>query len=280
MWTLSGFADEIDPDFATQCAHVRDLGLSHLEFRSAWGVNVLDLDAEQRARARGILAEHGLAVSSIGSPIGKIGITEAFEPHLARFRHCLDVAEEFEAPFIRLFSFFVPEGDDPASHRDEVIARSRAFAQATHDHPYGSRVTLLHENEKEIYGDTPVRCLDLIERVADPAYRLTWDPANFVQVGVARPFDEGYAALRPHVVYLQLKDAVAGSGEVVPSGEGDGQVRETIRALAADGFDGFLSLEPHLATQDSFGGFSGADEWSRAHAALVGILREEGIEYR
>ena len=51
MWTLSGFSDEISPDLEEQCALVRKLGMTHLEFRSAWGTNVLDLDGEQLARA-------------------------------------------------------------------------------------------------------------------------------------------------------------------------------------------------------------------------------------
>ena len=106
---------------------------------------------------------------------------------------------------------------------------------------------LLHENEKDIYGDVPDRVLDIVESVGSPALRLAWDPANYVQVGVT-PFTDGYAKLRPHTVYVQIKDALLATGDVVPAGEGDGQVRETVRALAADGFDGFFSMEPHLGT--------------------------------
>ena len=104
---------------------------------------------------------------------------------------------------------------------------------------------LLHENEKDIYGDVPERVLDIVESVGSPALRLAWDPANYVQVGVT-PFTDGYATLRPYTVYVQIKDALLATGDVVPAGEGDGQVRETVRALAADGFDGFFSMEPHL----------------------------------
>lgn len=275
MWTLSGFADEIDPDFQTQCDQLVALGLTHLELRSAWGVNILDLDEDQLSEVERNLAEHNLSVSAIGSPIGKISITDPFEPHLERFEHCLDVAERLHAPFIRLFSFFIPAGDDPDSHREEVLRRMAALAQAAH----GRDVTLLHENEKEIYGDTPARCLDIVTSVDDPSLQLTWDPANFVQVGVARPFDEGYAQLRPHVVHLQIKDALSKDGSVVAAGEGDGQVVETIRALREDGFDGFFSLEPHLAQADELGGFSGPSEWTRAHAAFTAMLQDEGIEY-
>ena len=81
---------------------------------------------------------------------------------------------------------------------------------------------------------------------------MAWDPANFVQVGV-RPFTEGYALLRPHLEYVQIKDARRADGSVVVAGAGDGEVVETIRALREDGFDGFFSLEPHLGDVDRAG---------------------------
>lgn len=275
MWTLSGFADEIDDDFEKQCAVLNQLGITNIELRSAWGVNVLDLNEEQLQQAKAILDEHHLAVSSIGSPIGKIFITEDFEPHLARHDIALHRAAFFSAPYIRLFSFFIPEGDDPESHRDEVIRRMSELAARARGHD----VILLHENEKEIFGDIPSRCVDIVESVASPQLRLAWDAANFVQCGV-RPFTEGYETIRPHLEYMQVKDAVLATGEVVPAGAGDGETLETIRALHTDGFDGYFSLEPHLGSTNSLGGFSGEDLFTKAHTAFTEILRAEGIDYR
>jgi sugar phosphate isomerase/epimerase len=137
---------------------------------------------------------------------------------------------------------------------------------------------LLHENEKEIYGDNPRRCLDIVTSVGSPKLQLAWDPANFVQVGV-RPFTEGYEMLRPHVGYIQIKDALLADGTVVVAGAGDGEVVETIRALRTDGFDGFFSLEPHLGDTSSTGAFSGPDLFTQAWKAFTNILNSEGIEY-
>ncbi|HVK35901.1 MAG TPA: sugar phosphate isomerase/epimerase family protein [Microlunatus sp.] len=274
MWTLSGFSDEIDQDFATQCEVVTRLGLQYIEIRSAWGTNILDLDADQLATVQQLLTQHGLQVSSIGSPIGKIAITDDFAPHLERMRHAAEVARLLQAPYIRLFSFFIPEGDDPDDHRDEVITRMRAIAEVAEQ----AGVIAVHENEKHIFGDIPRRCLDIVTTVDSPHLKLAWDPANFVQCGV-KPFSEGYADLRPHTVYIQIKDALFADSSVVVAGAGDGEVPETIRALREDGFDGFFSLEPHLGTQNALGGFSGADLWIQAHAAFTDILRSEGIAY-
>ena len=274
MWTLSGFIDEISDDFSEQCKVAAGLGLRYVEVRSAWGTNVLDLDDTQLATVREALAEYGLQASSIGSPIGKISIDDEFPPHLERMRHAVEVAKTLEAPYIRLFSFFIPEGTDPDSWRDEVLTRMSALAEAAAD----SDVILVHENEKEIYGDIPRRCLDIVTSVSSPKLQLAWDPANFVQVGV-RPFTDGYALLRPHVDYIQIKDALLADGTVVVAGAGDGEVPETVRALRADGFDGFFSLEPHLGEYTAYGALSGPELFTKAWKGFTDILSSEGIQY-
>jgi sugar phosphate isomerase/epimerase len=274
MWTLSGFVDEISDDFTEQCQVASGLRLRYVEVRSAWGTNILDLDDSQLANVRETLDGYGLKVSSIGSPIGKISIDDEFPPHLERMHHALEVAETLQAPYIRLFSFFIPEGTDPDSRREEVLSRMGALAEAAVD----SDVILVHENEKEIYGDIPRRCLDIVTSVSSPKLQLAWDPANFVQVGV-RPFSEGYAMLRPYVGYIQIKDALLVDGTVVVAGAGDGEVPETVRALRADGFDGFFSLEPHLGEYTAFGALSGPELFTQSWKAFTDILTSEGIAY-
>jgi sugar phosphate isomerase/epimerase len=189
-------------------------------------------------------------------------------------QHAVEVAKTLQAPYIRLFSFFIPEGTDPDSRRDEVLSRMSALAEAAAD----SDVILVHENEKDIYGDIPRRCLDIVTSVNSPNLKLAWDPANFVQVGV-RPFTEGYAMLRPHVSYVQIKDALLADASVVVAGAGDGEVPETVRALRDDGFDGFFSLEPHLGKYTAFGALSGPELFTKSWEAFTGILTSEGIQY-
>jgi sugar phosphate isomerase/epimerase len=275
MWTLSGFADEISPDFEKQCQTLRTLDVKYLEFRSAWDTNALDLNDAQLRLACRILAAHDLRVSSVGSPIGKIGIHDNFDEHLYRFDRALKIAALLEAPYIRIFSFFLPGSEPPDLHREEVLRRLRALTARACGHD----VVLLHENEKRVYGDTPERCRDIVESVGSPQLRLTWDAANFVQCHV-RPHTEAYALLRPYVDYVQIKDAIWATGQVVPAGGGDGEVRETVQALYADGFDGFFSLEPHLAASGAMSGFSGAELFTTAHHAFARLLADEHIDYQ
>ena len=273
-WTLSGFGDEIDPDPETQIAVLQALGARHVEVRSAWGVNVVDLDDAQLSALVERLSGADMAVSAVASPIGKVDVDEDPESEVVRLERVIRVARALQTQYIRIFSFFI-EGRSPEIARDAVLTRMARLAETA----ARQGVILLHENEKGIYGDTPERVLDLVETVASPALRLAWDSANFVQVGVAHPHDDGYAKLRPYLDYLQVKDARFADSVVVPAGEGDGEFRESMRAFAADGFEGFASLEPHLQLGHALGGFSGPENWRRAHAAFVRVLREEGIAY-
>jgi sugar phosphate isomerase/epimerase len=272
---LSGFADEISPELDDQLAILAAESISHLELRSVWSTNVADLSGGQLKSFRQALDDAGVAVSAIGSPIGKIELAAPLGPELERMRRVADIASELGTPIVRVFSFFVPPGEPPERHRRQVIDRMCALTQIAEDRG----LILAHENEKEIYGDRPERCADLITAVGSPAFRATFDAANFVQCGV-QPHTEGYGLLRPHLVYLQVKDALAATGEVVPAGQGDGQVDETLSALRDSGFEGYVSLEPHLGQAGRYGGFSGPQGFRRAAQALKALLDELSISWQ
>ncbi|MBV9786719.1 MAG: sugar phosphate isomerase/epimerase [Chloroflexi bacterium] len=275
MWTLSAFADEISPDLHVQVETLLREGITHLELRGVAGNNVLALTDSDIAIIRTTLDQHGIKVSSIGSPIGKISIGDEFGPHYTAFERALHVAQVLEAPFIRIFSFFMPPGEDPARYRDQVLDRLHQLVRRAE----GTGITLLHENEKEIYGDIPSRCHDILSQINSPSLRAAWDPANFVQCGV-QPYSEGYAALRPFIAYVHVKDAVRATGAVVPAGHGDGEWPDTLTALHSSGFDGFFSLEPHLQEAGPFAGFSGPDLFHVAAEAFTSLLRTQQIAWR
>ncbi len=279
MWTISGFADEISRDLDEQIDLLTKLNIRFVEFRSAWGTKVLDLTEEQLKTAKEKLDQAGIQLSSVGSDLGKIQITDPFEEHLERTRHGVEVAKFFGAKYIRLFSFFIPEGEDADQYRDEVLRRTRemvALAEA-------GGVTLLHENEKGIYGDIPRRVADLMSSIDSPNYRAIFDPANYVQSG-AKPVDEAYPLVKEYVDYIHVKDATTPTDEhpiglITPAGKGDGQFQELFATLKADGFDGFFSIEPHLGDFDEFGGLCGPDLWTDAHTALIDLFTQTDVEW-
>ncbi len=273
-WVLSGFGDEIDPDPSVQATVLLALGAHHIEVRSAWGINVADFDDETTAKLAAILKDKGMKVSAVASPIGKVDVSLPVEHEVGRLRHIIKVAKALDAPYIRVFSFYRGEDQSQDDIRDAVIERMAALAAEAQ----AAGVILVHENEKDIYGDTPERVLDIVQGVDSPALRVAWDNANFVQVG-NKPFTDGYAMLRPYLEYFQVKDAIAATGTVVPSGQGDGELDETIAALAADGYTGFASLEPHLAEAHHLGGFSGPVAFGEAARAFAVLAAKNGVSF-
>ncbi|MCZ2402450.1 sugar phosphate isomerase/epimerase [Paenarthrobacter sp. Z7-10] len=271
-WTLSGFGDEIDPNPDLQASVLLALGARHIEVRSAWGVNVVDLEPDQTAALKKTLDTRGVMVSAVASPIGKVDVALDADLELERLRRVIGVANVLETKYVRVFSFYRADGVPVEDTRDDVLSRMRLLA----DEAERSGVVLLHENEKDIYGDTPERVLDIVESVGSPALKVAWDSANFVQVGV-RPFSAGYAMLRPHLEYLQVKDALLATGEVVPAGHGDGELLETLTALRDDGYRGFASLEPHLADTHALGGFSGPVAFGQAARAFAALATTIGV---
>lgn len=254
---LSAFGDEIASDLDGQLAGLRQHDVSFLEFRSAWGINVIDLSDLDLRRARERVAAERIGVSAVASPVGKVPIDADFDAERGRCRRALAAARKLDTPLVRIFSFFIPDRRY-RHHRDEVVRRLAAFASDARE----ARVTLVLENESYVYGDTPERCLDVLQAVDSPALRMAFDPANFVQVGV-RPHAEAWPLLRPYVEHVHIKDAVAVDRtgfapypERVPAqrlmdsvrvpGAGQGELGALLRALAAGGYTGFLTLEPHL----------------------------------
>ena len=177
---ISGFADEISQDFETQLKTVTELGMHYISLRSADGKNVADYtaaEAEEKLLPR--LKAYGVGVSSLGSPIGKIPVNdeEAFAQDCRKLEELCRMCKVFDCRYIRIFSFYIPEDEDPETYHDAVVAKLRRYDEIAQK--YG--VVLLHENEKGIYGDTAARCLDIHKNF--PELKCVFDPANYLQCG-------------------------------------------------------------------------------------------------
>jgi sugar phosphate isomerase/epimerase len=137
---LTGFADEISPELDEQLETLAQESINYMELRSVWNTNVLDLSDDELDRVKSGTAERGIRISSIGSPLGKVSVTNPFGPHLERFRLALRAADVMEAPYVRVFSFFIPEGQEPGHYREEVIDRMGIMAGEAEN----AGVTLMH----------------------------------------------------------------------------------------------------------------------------------------
>ncbi len=281
-FVLSGFGDEIDASLDVQMEVMAGLGIRHIELRGVDARSIAAFNPREAAVLRRRMDAKGFKVSALGSPYGKIGIMDEFEPHLVQFKVSLEVAEILGAPNIRMFSFVVPEGVDPASVRSEVMRRLEAFVEAAQ----GKSIKLLHENEKHIFGDVTERCVDIMETFKG-AIRFTYDPSNFVQCGVDNAIS--FKALRPYIDYMHIKDSVYSKEKAAfdkgfdtvsdvhrPAGYGDGKVEWILRELVKSGWTGFASIEPHLTRNDAVPG-TGADKFICAANALTELIAKISV---
>ncbi len=283
---ITGFADEIAQDLDTQIDGLKKLGMSYVEMRGVDGDNLIFHSNDKIKEIKAKLDDAGIKLSALGSPLGKIGIKDSFEPHFEAFKRAVEIAHRMGTHNIRMFSFYMPSEDGEISPaiKDEVFERLGKFA----DYASLNDVCLLHENEKGIYGAKAKECREIMDAFAGDHFKAIFDFANFVQVG--QDTLEAYELLKDFIVYIHVKGAINGTGKVFPAGFGDGNVEEILKRLFNNGFNGFLSLEPHLFDFDGFAGLEkrvvsapfyeegkkldGFSAFSLSYNALTAILGE------
>lgn len=246
---VSGFADEIDSDFTVQLKTVTGLGMNYISLRSANGRGIAEYTVDEVSeQLLPVLRRFGVKVSSLGSPIGKIRVDDeaGFARQLGELDTLCQIGRLLDCRYIRMFSFYIPDGAAPEQYRDVVVSKLKQFIDVADSYD----IVLIHENEKEIYGDTAKRCRELMDALPHPCFRSVFDFANFVQCG-EDPL-ACWELLKDTVSYIHIKDAVAAEQENVLCGSGEGRIREILNlAVNRDGYKGFLTLEPHLVLFDS-----------------------------
>jgi sugar phosphate isomerase/epimerase len=289
---ISGFSDEISSDFHTQLEVVSNLGMKYISLRGIDGKNIGDFTVDEiKENVQPRLQKAGIGVSSIGSPIGKVFINdeEGFAKQKLMLNTLCKIANLLDCQYIRIFSFYIPKSDNADPYRAEVVRKLKEFAAIAEKY----NVILLHENEKDIFGDIGRRCQEILTEVSSPYFKGIFDFANFVQCG--EDTVECYDLLKDEIVYIHIKDAVTAESENVVCGTGEGKIPELLARFIKSGYKGFLTLEPHLVLFDSLKdleledateiikdnkGLDGAGGYKLQYEALLEILNKiesEGI---
>lgn len=253
----TGFADEAGVDLATQIRATRELGWSAIEMRAVRvpgfeAANLHNLPDAAFDLVHATLGEAGVRVNSLGSAIANGGrdIRKPFDNDLAAARRAAPRARRLGAEFVRVMSY--PIGDPAELLAAERFRRLREIIAVFAD----SGVTVVHENCANYGGMGASFSLRLIENV--PGLKLVFDPGNTV---ADRDHDrpaphprqsawEFYRAVRPHIAYVHIKDAVpndiAGHPRHVFPGEGVADIRRILADLLDTGYANGLSIEPHM----------------------------------
>lgn len=256
---LSAFADEYADSFEEQLQGLNKLGISHIEIRHVNKKNISVLTKAEVLETKELLDKYGIKASAIGSPLGKIKLDGDIDSHIETAKRVFEYANLLGAKYVRMFSFYAPEGRNIVDMKDEVFSALGRLLDAARE--YG--VVLCHENEANIYGDIPERCRELLD--AFPDLMCVFDMGNFVLEGVD-PYPEAYRLLMDRIAYFHIKDALS-AGAIVPPGCGEAKIAEILAEHKKDvDCDFFVSLEPHLEL------FSGLN-------ALVGRSFENPYKY-
>ncbi|MBQ9714496.1 MAG: sugar phosphate isomerase/epimerase [Clostridia bacterium] len=257
--TVSAFSDEYSQDLIEQCKALNGFGIDYMEMRGVDGKNVSVLTKEEVLEAKKKLNDYGVKVSALGSPLGKIKVDGDMDGHLETAKHIFDTANELGAKNIRVFSFYLPDGKTREDCKTQVydgLEKMLTLAEA-----YG--VTLCHENEALIYGESPEKCLEIMKYFGG-RFKAVLDMGNYVLDGYDP--EKAYAMLLDYIEYFHIKDSLQ-AGAIVPPGKGEAKIKEILdRYKASDKKDTFITLEPHLQT------FSGLN-------ALVGKKFENPYKY-
>jgi len=275
MARLSAFGDEAVDNFLGQVKFLAGEKVSFIEPRFLNKKNILDLNKDELKEARKILRDYGMKVSAIGSPIGKVRVDEPFGPHLDKFKHAVELAFFFESPFVRVFSYYPPKGQDINKFRNQVIDRLAAQLEVIRD----LDVVMVHENETDIYGHSAENCVDLAKTLNSPKFKLVYDPANFVWgQKIKNNVEVCWPLMKPYVVHIHIKDWKLGADTGSMPGKGDGQIKELLSELAAMKYEGCMTMEPHLKVGGQFGGSTGTELFSKAIAAVRELSAQVGLE--
>lgn len=255
---LSAFADEYADGLKEQCEALNKFGIEYIELRGVNGKNVSTLTESEVKETKRILDDYEIRVSSIGSPLGKIDIKGDLNGHYETAKRVYETANILGAKNVRIFSFYSKE-----TPFDKCKGEIYDGIEKLVDLSDGTGLTLCHENEALIYGESPEKCLEIVEYFGG-RMRCVFDMGNFVLDG----YDPmaAYKLLSDYIEYLHIKDAFY-SGEIVPAGKGEAKIKEILDDYKVNGGkDTFITLEPHLQT------FSGLN-------ALVGKSFDNPYKY-
>lgn len=242
---LSAFADEYSSAFQEQIQILKQEGIKYLEIRNVDGENVASITLEKAKEIKARLDENNLKVSSIGSPLGKIDITDDFDEHLKVARHIFEIAKILDCQYVRMFSFYNRYNVEYDIYEKEVFVRLEKLLDLADSY----QLTLCHENEAGIYGDTDKNCFKLLSHFSK-RLKAVFDMGNFVLEG-CDPI-KAYPLLKDYIEYFHIKDSLF-EGAIVPANKGEARIKEVLSlALKDQNKDFFITIEPHLESFDGF----------------------------
>jgi sugar phosphate isomerase/epimerase len=252
---LTGFADEAAPDIDGQIRATKELGWKYIESRSIDGVNLTMVDDAKFEEVCAKLDAAGIRINCVGSGVANWSqkITEPPDASYREMERALVRMRRLGTKMIRIMSFAIPPEVIDYDWSTEAIKRVKNIARMAED----AGVLCVHENCSGWGSLSWEHALRLLEGVNSPALKLVYDTGNPLfhdDVRGPKPYKrqdpwDCYVHLRDHIVYVHIKDGYEVGDKQVCTfpGEGKAMVREVLADLFSRGYDGGISIEPHMA---------------------------------
>ena len=260
LFPIAAITDEFSQDLETAIRTMAELGMTGAELRMLLGKNIIDLNDAEVAQASEIVSRHGLEIVSIASPLLKcilpnspevdarfqqdvFAAAHTFEDQPRLADRALEIAERTGARIVRVFSYWRTVRPEACFERIARALEHLAGQAALHGRTIGL------ENEHACNIATGAETARLLEAVAHPNLKVVWDPAN-AYVSGEPPFPDGYRHLAvERIVHVHAKDCRVENHRPIWCAVGEGAIdwKGQIRALADDGYKGWISLETHWA---------------------------------
>ncbi len=281
----SGISDEAGEAIETQIKAHKEIGWEYMELRIVDGKNLALVPDAKFEEVYAAVTDAGMKVSGFGGTIGNWAkaISGNFQPDLDELTQCIPRMQRFGTRYLRIMTW-PNDPDDPWDEdawHEESLRRVKELAKMAED----GDIVMGIENCRGWAGLTPENALQFIAEVDSPSLKWLYDTGNVV--GHDQDPWDFYTKIKPEIVYVHIKDShkeapADGSSKACYCGEGDAMVTEIIEDLLASGYDGFASIEPHIAavvhtgkTSDPQVMYDTYVEYGRRLNAILAAAREK-----
>ncbi|MEZ5304924.1 MAG: sugar phosphate isomerase/epimerase [Verrucomicrobiales bacterium] len=258
----TGIGDEAGSPLETQIRATQALGWDSIELRNIQAGpfpngNFHEISDEAFDLAAGMLADAGIGASGVGSAIGNWAhsVQDDFQITLDEIGRCIPRMQRLGCRIVRIMSYAIVQ--DGGSDAPEQFAAERfRRVREIRDRFESAGITPVHENCMN-YGGMGIRyALELLENV--PGLKWVFDTGNPVfnrdrDQPKPHPMQDAWAfyeAVRDQIIHVHVKDGIwhedRNEMQYTMPGDGDGRVLDILRDLHQRGYQGYISIEPHL----------------------------------
>jgi len=248
-------SDEISLDFREAVRVGLSLGLRRYEIRNlAAGPAPMCGDAAMK-EVESIARGEGVEITALSPGLFKYTHSGTeFRREMAEvYPRAVEWAQRWNLPGLIVFGFHKPgatEANATDIPSDPAPAQIIEWLEEAAARAEGEGLLLMIEPHPICWGDSGRAAADLIARTGSDSLRINYDPGNVAWLENRDPIAE-FEAVSPYIANVHVKDlrpleTGPALPEWVPPGEGMIDYRAHFAALRGVGYQGPVSLEPHM----------------------------------